>query len=481
MECRALFFLIILLLPNFLYATTSTLQHSNALILTAEKVKGLALQKNIAIQIAKLEQKMGKEALPAAQSVYDTTLASELSHTQDKSARTTNIFGTETNSTAFDISLQQKVPSGTEFSLGFFNLRDSTDSAFATINPAFDSKVEISLKQPVAQNVLGFVDRKQIQMVKKELEALDGQTQSEIQTRVYEILTHYWNFYYAHHLLKHDREAVDKARDLLTAARQKEKLGLIEAIDLNAYEANLALKEAASLEVENYLLTAVEVLRRDLDATPEIVFAPGDEVFSHQTLSPLDETIAEAIANRPDYQALKRELEASRIKVSLEKNKRWPQINLLASFALNGVDQTYGNAIKDIGDGHPVWLTGMELTFPLQNRFQRSELRKGELARAKKILQLRDKELEIVEQVTKKIRQTENAFSRLLIALKARDHQYQKLVGELKKYGQGRSDSDTVIRFQNDYIDAQRLALKSQVDYRLSQLDLVYVNGMVIE
>lgn len=474
MPWRLFFFLLVLIFPKFLHA-------ESVLVLTAERVKELALQKNIAIQIAKLEKKIGDQDLPAAQSVYDTTLTSSVSHTQDKSARTTNIFGTETNSTALDISLQQKAPSGTEFSLGFFNLRDSTDSAFATINPAFDSKLEISLKQPVAQNALGFVDRKQIQMVKKELEALDGQTRFVIQTRVYEILKHYWDFYYAHHLLKHDREAVEKARDLLAAARQKEKLGLIEAIDLNAYEANLALKEAASLQAENYLLTAVEALRRDLDATPEIVFAPGDEVFSHKTLPPLDETIAEAIAKRPDYQALKMELEASHIKVSLEKNKRWPQINLLASFALNGVDQSYESAIQDIGDGHPAWLTGMELSFPLQNRFQRSELRKGELARAKKILQLRDKELEIVEQVAKTIRQTENAFSRLLAALKIRGHQYQKVVGELKKYEHGRSDSDTVIRLQNDYIDAQRLALKSQVDYQLSNLDLIYVNGRVVE
>ena len=55
------------------------------------------------------------------------------------------------------------------------------------------------------------------------------------------------------------------------------------------------------------------------------------------------------------------------------------------------------------------------------------------------------------------------------------------MAGEMQKYDRGRSDSDTVIRYQNDYIETKKLALDAEVNYALTALDLEFVTGKLLE
>ena len=122
----------------------------NPQILTAQQVKEMALEKNVAIQIANVDLNIGKQNIPAVRSIYDTILNANVFYFEDKSARTTDVFGTDNNTTVYNFQVLQKTPTGTEISAGFLNQRDNTNSIFATVNPAYDSAVAFSLRQPVA-------------------------------------------------------------------------------------------------------------------------------------------------------------------------------------------------------------------------------------------------------------------------------------------------------------------------------------------
>ena len=454
---------------------------AETIVLTSDAVKNTALEKNLEVQLASLDQEIGEQDLPAVQSIYDMTLSARAVHLQDKLERTTIVFGTETNTTNYDISLSQKTPLGTELGLGFLNQRETTDSAFATVNPSFDSEVAMTLRQPVAKNAFGFVDRKKIQLVKKQLEALDYTVKSRIEAAVYKTLTDYWLFYRAHHLGNLANESLAKARKLYDANVRKKEMGLIEPPDLYAFAANHNIQQNNQLITQDLLSSATETIRMDLSFSSGEKPRPGQENFGKKKDSALDEALLQAFETRPDYLALKKEVEALNLKVALNKNSRWPQIDVVSSLTLNGIDNGYGQAVEDIGDGHPAWSVGMEFAFPLQNRASRSDAKKSELERVKKIVELKRKEQEITRQVTEKTAQLKHAEKRLTATRMASDNQYKKMAGEMQKYDRGRSDSDTVIRYQNDYIETKKLALDAEVNYALTALDLEFVTGKLLE
>lgn len=476
-----LFVLILLsLIPSFSLA-------KKPLILNANKVKDVALSKNVSIQIASVDQEIGEQDLPAAKSIYDTTLTARASYLNDKNRRVSTVFGTTTTTTVYDVGIFQKTPLGTEVSASFLNQRDSSNSVFSTVNPAYESAVEFTLRQPVAKNFFGFADRNQIQLVKKQIEALDHYTKSKIESAVYQSLVDYWTYYFHYHNVIFERETVLQARELYLSNKMKKDIGLIEESDLYAFAANSNIRENSWLRAQDTLTNAKELLRQDLGIPPSAALRPGKEnISARKTNLTFQDILMTALAHRPDYLALKADLEATHLDVAIKKNSRWPQIDLVASLNLNGIDldpvnPSYGDSIKDIGNGNPAWKVGMEFSFPIQNRYQRSEYKKSAFQKGRKIFEIKDKEQEIVRQAKQTLTKIKTARARLRVTSQAKSNEFQKLKGERVKYEQGRSDSDTLIRFQNDFISAKQLHLQAQYDYQIALIDLAFIQGSILD
>lgn len=468
-----------LLIVLALFFSTSLFAKSDV-VLNPEKVKALTLAQSVAVQMARLENNIGAQDLTKARSIYDLTLSSSASHGVDQSQRATTIFGTETRTTNYNLEFLQKTPMGTEVGLGFSNERESTNSTFATVNPAHDTKIAATLRQPLLKNFGGIMDRNEIEAVKKQVQALDYNIKGRIQTEVYKNLVDFWRFYGARGEVVLEQKAHNTAYEQYLANQRKLDLGLIEKTDLYGFSANYHSRENFWLMAKNNLVSSTEKMRMVLNLDPDIDLQASADVGS-RSFSKLEEVIREAFTARPDYLAKKEEIAAENLLVSVQKNNLWPQLDLEGSLTLNGIDSTYSQALKNIGDGHPAWNVGMEFIFPLQNRLARSDFKKSQWERAKKILELKSKELEITGQVIEKYRQYQNSKKRLSATRSMRDDLHRKWEGEMKKFEQGRSDSDLVIRSHNDYIEAEGQALQSVVDLGISEASLMYAMGRILE
>lgn len=465
----------------FLFIYPLSLYGESPFVITSQVVYEKTMNENLEVQMAQMDYEIGSQDLLEILSIYDTLLAAETSYNKDQSQKTSTVFGTDNSTTIYNFTLAQKTPLGTELGFGFLNERGTTDSIFATVNPAYESQLAFELRQPVLKNILGYTDRKKVQIVKKSIQALNYQTQAIIQAKVYENLVHYWNFYWATSNLNYESEALKAALDLLKANQNKKEMGLIEASDLEAFLANYHTRQALYLEAKNSLVSATEQIRQDLSLDASLLLKPGNESFDQKMIVSFDLLLLTAMNHRPDYLALQEELKAANLQVKHDKNSLWPKIDLVGSLSLNGIDSDYGEATQNIGEGHANWTMGMEFEFPLQNRVGRSQAKRSQLQRAKKLLELKQKEQEIIKEVTEKFSQFKNAKEKMVVAQNAKIHQYQKFLGELQKQEQGRSDSDMVIRYQNDYIDAKKLALKAQIDFRIALIELLYVQGKLVE
>lgn len=76
--------------------------------------------------------------------------------------------------------------------------------------------------------------------------------------------------------------------------------------------------------------------------------------------------MARAIEANPDYLSRRKQIESSRIRLAYAQNQRWPQLDLKASYGLNGIGDSPSSSFDQITHSEfPAWSLGVELRIPL--------------------------------------------------------------------------------------------------------------------
>ena len=456
------------------------LAKAETLFLNPVLVKDRVLSNSVLVEKARIYAQSQKLELSKAKSIYDLYLSAEALYRKDKSQKVTTLFGTNNTTTIYNSALAQHTPLGTDLSVNFTNQRETSNSPFVTLSPAHDAKVVFSLNQPLAKNGFGFVERKKIEALKKNLEATDDLTRSQVEALVLEAVYDYWSFYLTQNLIGLDNEATSMAYQLYLTNQKKEDIGLIEKSDLAAFAASYKLAQASLYETKGFHALSTETVRNHLNVSPEVVLVSGKNVKMAPPKN-LSLALNTALTHRSDYLALKKQLKASELAVSYTKNNLFPELDVNASLALNGVDGNFSDAASNVGDGHPAWSVGFKLVFPLQNKEAKANYKQAKYEKAQKILELKAKELEIVEQVQGRYKQVQFLTLQVSSLESAAQFQYQKWAGETKKYDQGRSSTDIVIRYQNDYITAKKMALQARVNLNQALVTLAFAEGQILD
>jgi len=399
----------------------------------------------------------------------------------DKSDQAIPIFGTDNRTTHFNLGLSRILPSGTRASLTWQNRRESTDSAFATLNPFYESIVALSIEQPLLNNFFGRQDRGEVSLARKRLAATAAFSQRTIVESIYRVLVDYWHWITQQKIVHITRRSLQEARRLEKLADQKKSLGLYESTDVLAAKAN-------RLQIENQLVTAEKEkdnslgrLRRGLDLHRDDVIVSHETFPFEQESSDPEEMLATALENRADYRAIRSRVEEKELALALAKNRKWPELDLVASLQLNGVDGSYKSSLSEIGGGdHPAVLFGATFEWPLENRLARSEAQRATWEKMKALFELKEMENRVTQEVEEMWREVEAWYKQVRINRRIERLQRKKWRQELKKYRQGRSSSDLVIRYQEDYLTAQRVTFNALFRYRSAILGLRLATNTLI-
>jgi outer membrane protein len=429
-------------------------------------------------QSIKLDKDISMEDLRESQAQYDTFLSGQLYYEKDKSERSIPVMGTNTSAANYNFGIRQLIPSGTEFTAGFYNSRATSDSAFSAAAALYDSRFYFSLKQPLLNNMFGYQNRKNVSLAKQGVKTTQTSIQASLQGLAYKNLSSYWTWYLYKKLEYISHDALGAAERLHRTNRQKMDIGLIEETDIYAFAANVDIKKAELLDVLSKAATSESQLRVAIDL-PDAILKLGKQKLSFGKLPSTGIMIDQAKNTNPEFLTHKNTLKAQNIIVAMKKNARLPQIDLTTSLTLNGIDPTYATAFTDISNGNPIWTGGIEVTYPLQNRQARANYNKEKYKQAQALFSLKNMENKIIATIKNGYKKYRSARSRMYVVATAVQHQKLKWEGEVKKYDQGRSDPDVVIRYQNDYLDTKKLYAQSVFDYAMSRLELDSIRGLL--
>jgi len=444
------------------------------LTLSLEEVTELALHNSLDIQIARFDAAISRTSLKEAQSIFDTFFTAAVSFSRNRKEQSSIILGTETKEHIFSAGLSKKLPSGTTLSFEAQGIKQRSDSSFTSLNPYNEALVSLSLKQELGKNFFGLADRAQIKLTELDIENAEFTSLDAIEQVIFDVQRAYWN------LVLHAEEVVvaqgmlEEAEKLSAAYVEKYDLGLVEKSELLAVEAlvktrqsSLAIARLKRETAKNNLLFLINAG----DFKDSIV--PKDRLDIQTQRADLYAQAAAAVETRRDYQRIKNDLKKNKLDIVVKKNALWPEIDLEASFARNNLNGKRRNAWSGLeGENSDELFVGLTVTIPLENRQARAELERVNLEKEQLLLQFKRIERNILKELNDKVSRLNTYSSQVEFFREVVGLHREKLDLQIKRVGQGRSDVDTLIRYEEDLFQARLFLAQAFYNYRVGLIDL---------
>ncbi len=456
--------------------------HAKTLQLTEERVMVMALDQNLDVKIAHADSEISKTGIMQSKSRFDTFAHFDVNHRIDKNDQAIPVFGTNNKTTNWNLGLSKVLPTGTETSFEWQNQRESTNSAFAAINPSFESALVFQIRQPLLQNVIGVLDRGAVKIAKKNYESADDFAQRQISVAVFQVLGHYWRWMADRVIVNVTERSYVEAKKFEKISEQKQEFGLHESTDvLDAKAQSLRILNALRLD-KTQRDNTLGRLQHSLNLDDTIEVRSNEKIIFTTERPHLPQAITQALEKRSDYLSVKSRLAANRIQVSLSKNQLWPELDLVASLDINGVAGAYRTATSEASSAaNPAWYIGGSFLYPLENRQARSGRDRAQIEKVRSLYELKNLENQITQNVEEEWRNVITSINVVQTNRRIETLQRNKWQEELKKYRTGRSSSDIVTRFQEDYLVAERNTINSLYDHRIAVLGLRLAQNTLIQ
>jgi outer membrane protein TolC len=456
---------------------------SNKVYLTLEEVCELALSNNFDIQLAKFDARYKETDLDKAESIYDTIIEAEVKFEDDRRKAISSFAGTKSETRNYNFGVSQKLPTGTTLEVNFDNQRSWTNSGFTTVNPAHDSSIDFTLKQELGKNFFGIKDRSDVKITKIDIENVQYTSLDRIERMLSDVQKTYWRIAQYLRVVSIREDMLSRGKELFRIDKEKFRKGIIEKPQLVASEANVRQREIDLMLAQNeleYYINKLKLLLNLEDKDKAVL--PREDL--DLIIQPVEfvQSVKIAFQQRRDYLKAKNEVESKQIKLVMKRKNLWPEINLEASVSRNGLREHFSQAIKDISsEDNPEYFLGLRIEFPLQNREAKSEFNKAEIEKVKALLNLKKIERKILIEIKDGVRNCDILEQRARKQKNIVKLQEEKLAAELERYKYGRSDTDTVIRYQDDLLLSKLLYAQSLSDYKEALIELSLKENTLLE
>jgi len=434
-------------------------------IMALDECVRFAVYNSFEVQLAKLDLLIAETDKMYAEAVFDTFLLGNAYYIEDKRQAVSVFAPDNEQQNYYSFGARKEFPTGTEVTATWSDTRDWNNTTFTTVNPSHTAELSVELRQPVGKNFFGYVDRNTITITELAIKNADLETKNRIENLIVKVEKAYWDLVLQKKSVKIFRDMLDRAKSLNDQNEKNFDIGLIEKGDLYASQANLVLKETDLIIAKNNYQRAEANLKLLMNTSDEALIYPADDVDDRVMDRDLAWCLNTAFENRRDYRIRKRDVDIKNITVKMKANEKWPEIDLVGTMAMNGVDRKFHAAAgRTTAVDNVYYYAGVEVTVPVENRQARSEYKKASYEKERAIVSLKDTERTIITEVGNSFRDVETYWVNMANIREAVRLQSDKLQEEEKRFNQGRSNTKRLIDFQNDLILAQ--LEEAQIDRR---------------
>ena len=469
--------------------------------LTADDAVRRVLERNLDIQVLRLEPQLLDMQVAALWANYRPTLTSSLftqSQTNLPTSQLQALGGSQINNDTMQWNggmTQNFRWGGGALGLNFNNTRTETSDLAATRNPAYTSNFQALYTQPLLRNFR--IDPTRASLLMSELQSQITDLTLRNQLTVTEALVRnaYWDLVFAVENVDAARRSMELATKLVQDNRARVEIGTMAPIDVVQAQAEEATRRQA-------LVTAEATRRTNELALKRLIVSGTDDELWNATLEPTDRpspvaepidlegAVRNALANRADIEIAKRSLEQNDIAMRNLENQTLPELNLIGAYNLQGrggpefrregfggpiistVPGGYFDALSNIGTfAAPTWSIRLNFNLPIGQSQTEANFARARIQVQQTQAQVKQAELIIATEVTNAALNVRNSLEAVQAAAAARELSEKRLEAAQSKFEVGMATNFEVVQAQRDLADSRSTEVRNMTQYRKALVD----------
>jgi outer membrane protein TolC len=486
----------------------------------------MALANNLEIELERTDRATAEQSVAAARGFFDPTFRWTPLF-ENRNTPVANVFqgaGGKLNDRFLNNNffLEQRVEKwGTRGTVGFSNLRQTTNNPFTNFNPTLTSQLAFNVTQPLLRGFRIDPNRAELRIRQRRVDL----SSVDLETRAIDVISRVEQAYYD---LVAAREAVVVTEDSVSLAREQLALnqrlvnaGTLAPVEMSAAEAELQRRLdtwysnlGALTEIENALKQLIAPDRND-DIWGDALI-PTDVITRKPVSDDLRAAVNTALDRRPELRGLKVRTQINDVEKELNADLRKPEVNLIGQYALSGLAGSintqpnpfanlnaplnnrvnelstrlglaplpveagfgappqflvgnYGTALQNLfGGRYQTFQVGVQLDFNLRNRTAQANYGQTLINEKRLKLERAQAEQNIQVQVRNAMQGIETARQRIQAAEASARAAKEKLDSEIRLFQTGESTNFLVLTRQNEYADSRRRAVVARLDFNKS-------------
>ena len=478
-------------------ATNGTSVPTNALELgvLGEPVDNYSMQGTIA------------QSTGAAVPVYDPAFVGQLNWAHQTTPQT-NILSYGTNalvSNGFiaNAGIQQGFSTGAQASVNFDNQHQNINALNTGYNPFTGSSLGLTFTQPLMRGFGPGLNRRFIRIAGNERRIASMLFQQQLILTTYGVIRLYTDFVALYEDEKVKEESVRLAEKLLSDTQAQVDEGTLAQVELTRAKAQLfstqqdLINARGLLEEQQAILK--NVLTRDEDAqlrSVKVIPTDSLSIPEKDELRPMQDLIADAVANRPDLGQARLQVDNSVIGLEGARSLTKPEVDLVGVMQNNGLAGPltgfvsspnlpygggYGSALGQVlARDYPTYGIGVQVTLPIHNRIAEADLARDELQVKQsqvRVKQLQNQAALEVEDALIAMRRARAAYE---AAVQARQFQQESLEAEQAKFEVGASTAFFVIQYESLLAQARSTEVAAKSSYVKAKAALQRATGSIL-
>lgn len=463
---------------------------------TPQEMIESALENNFELEIQRMEIAINEDREVVARGDLATVFRFSANH--DSEERTQNqldflstggIRLYDEENTFGELAVSKRFQTGTvvELSSALQRLENSVNrEPDAPFSPEYESVSEISLTQPILR---GFGDGATLAALRVQeftTEAVRLEALGVFENILGQVLISTFEASFGLENIRVKEESVELAERLMKANQRRLEEGLMTPVDVTLAEVRLAeAKEeliAAKTFYRERVLRLRELTGQEYDLEPgAIVYEGVDDLTGSPDLD-RESLRIRVLESNPNYRATLERIEAAGIRLQFAQNQALPQIDLQASLGYNGLSGSVGEAFEDYETRNgPNWGVGVTASVSLDREIERARVSEARRARTQSIFESKRIESRLLSALDTAIQKCVDLSDRMVLAEESVRAAEETVRGEEKRLASGVTTTFDVLNQQRELSVAQSRALAVAVEYEKALVDLLILQGRLVE
>jgi outer membrane protein len=466
--------------------------------LRLEEAVTLALEKNLDIQVAKLEPESVDFLIAGFRNTYRPAFTSTVGLRDQYQLPTSSLNGGQrvnNGTTTYNFGLAQSMSRfGGSYTVNWTNSRVETSNTFSTFNPSFQTNLVAAFTQPILRGFKIDNVRQQLLINTINRDISEETAKASVYQTLANVRNAYWDLVFALSAVDVAQRATDLADKLVEDNQARVEVGTLAPLDIVQAQAEAATRRQNLAVAEATLQTNELALKR-------YIVSGTDDPLWRQTLRPVDlpslapaptdvdGAVRKALSERTDITAARKGLDSSDVTLKFFKNQALPAVDLNASYGAQGLGGTAivrtgplgSQVISEVIPGgysdalsllrareYPTWNFNVSMSYPIGGSQADAQHARARVQRSQAMTRLRALEIQIAAEVANAALTVQSNLKRVDAATAARELAQKRLEAEQSRFEVGLTTNFFVVQAQRDLRDAQNTELRALADYRKS-------------